>query len=99
MRKQRNKTAARSNGVKAAKPKLSANAAHTLDAHGDLHGGSPPNAFTRFAHTVARWAGKPAAFLTALAIIIVWAVSGPIFGFSDTWQLVVNTATTIVTFL
>jgi low affinity Fe/Cu permease len=55
--------------------------------------------FTWFAHAVARIAGKPGTFLTALVLIVVWAVSGPLFGFSDTWQLVVNTATTIVTFL
>jgi low affinity Fe/Cu permease len=57
------------------------------------------NWFTRFAHTVARLAGKPATFLIALACVLAWALSGPIFGYSDTWQLVVNTATTIVTFL
>lgn len=55
--------------------------------------------FTWFAHTIAHWTGKPAAFLFAFALILVWAISGPLFGFSDTWQLVVNTATTIVTFL
>ena len=55
--------------------------------------------FTWFAHSIARLSGKPATFLIALAIIVIWAVTGPIFGFSDTWQLVVNTATTIVTFL
>jgi len=43
--------------------------------------------------------GKPAAFLTACALVIVWAASGPLFGFSDTWQLVINTSTTIITFL
>ncbi|HJS06381.1 MAG TPA: low affinity iron permease family protein, partial [Pirellulales bacterium] len=61
--------------------------------------GSHQGRFAGFAHAVARLAGKPVMFLTALALIIVWAVSGPLFGFSDTWQLVVNTATTIVTFL
>ncbi len=55
--------------------------------------------FTWFAHSIARWSGKPATFLIALALIVIWAVTGPLFGFSDTWQLVVNTATTIVTFL
>ena len=55
--------------------------------------------FTALAHSIARLAGRPATFLTALALILVWAISGPLFGFSDTWQLVVNTATTIVTFL
>ena len=43
--------------------------------------------------------GKPIAFLTATALVIIWAATGPLFGFSDTWQLVINTSTTIVTFL
>lgn len=55
--------------------------------------------FTRFAKSTARNTGRPAAFLLALSIIIVWGVTGPVFGFSDTWQLVINTGTTIVTFL
>jgi low affinity Fe/Cu permease len=55
--------------------------------------------FTRFAKWTARAAGQPAAFGIAVTIIIVWGVSGPLFGFSDTWQLVINTGTTIVTFL
>lgn len=55
--------------------------------------------FSRFAKTSARLAGRPATFLTAAGLIIVWACSGPIFGFSDTWQLLVNTSTTIITFL
>lgn len=44
-------------------------------------------------------AGRPAAFMVAVAALVVWAASGPLFGFSDTWQLVINTGTTIVTFL
>jgi low affinity Fe/Cu permease len=55
--------------------------------------------FSRFAQTAARAAGSPAAFLLATAFIILWAVTGPAFGYSDTWQLVINTATTIITFL
>ncbi|HEX8141270.1 MAG TPA: low affinity iron permease family protein [Pyrinomonadaceae bacterium] len=55
--------------------------------------------FTRFAKWTARAAGQPTAFAIAVSIILVWAVSGPVFGFSDTWQLVINTGTTIVTFL
>jgi low affinity Fe/Cu permease len=55
--------------------------------------------FTRLAKATARLAGKPAAFLLATAVILVWLVTGPIFHFSDTWQLVINTGTTIVTFL
>ncbi|HEX3721527.1 MAG TPA: low affinity iron permease family protein [Nitrolancea sp.] len=55
--------------------------------------------FARFATTAAQLTGTYWAFLIAATIIIVWGVSGPIFGFSDTWQLVINTGTTIVTFL
>ena len=55
--------------------------------------------FDRIAERIASWAGRPWAFVIALAIIIVWAVTGPIFRWSDTWQLVINTGTTIVTFL
>jgi low affinity Fe/Cu permease len=55
--------------------------------------------FARFAQHVAHITGRPTAFILALAVIIVWALTGPIFGYSDTWQLVINTGTTIVTFL
>ncbi len=55
--------------------------------------------FTRFSSLVAKLAGKPVTFLLATLVIIVWAVTGPIFKYSDTWQLVINTGTTIVTFL
>ena len=55
--------------------------------------------FGRFAKTTARWTGTPAAFALAFGVVATWAVTGPIFGFSDTWQLVINTGTTIVTFL
>ena len=51
------------------------------------------------AKTVARWCGRASTFTLALGVIAVWIVTGPIFGFSDTWQLVINTGTTIVTFL
>ncbi|RIK76322.1 MAG: hypothetical protein DCC67_14060 [Planctomycetota bacterium] len=55
--------------------------------------------FTSFALAASRLAGRPAAFMTAVALILGWAVAGPLFGFSNTWQLVINTTTTIVTFL
>ena len=55
--------------------------------------------FTAVASRIAFFAGQPAAFVIALALIVIWGVTGPIFGYSDTWQLVVNTATTIITFL
>jgi low affinity Fe/Cu permease len=55
--------------------------------------------FTRFAKSTARAAGYPATFCAAVVVIVLWAATGPLFGFSDTWQLVINTGTTIVTFL
>jgi low affinity Fe/Cu permease len=55
--------------------------------------------FARWANRAAGLAGNYLTFLAALAVILVWAVSGPFFGFSETWQLVINTCTTIVTFL
>jgi len=55
--------------------------------------------FTWFASRISAMVGQPVAFVIALAIVLSWAASGPIFGFSDTWQLVINTGTTIVTFL
>ena len=55
--------------------------------------------FTRFAKWTSRAAGKPAAFAIAMGALVLWGVSGPLFGFSDTWQLIINTGTTIVTFL
>jgi low affinity Fe/Cu permease len=55
--------------------------------------------FERLALTVTHSAGSAYAFVVAIGVVVVWAVTGPIFGFSDTWQLVINTGTTIVTFL
>ena len=55
--------------------------------------------FAHAACAIAKLAGKPATFLVAVALVILWAVTGPVFGFSDTWQLVINTSTTIITFL
>ncbi len=66
-------------------------------------GGSPENGkqsgFRRLAIRTAEICGKPATFATAVLIVLVWGVSGPFFHYSDTWQLVINTGTTIVTFL
>lgn len=55
--------------------------------------------FTRFSKEVALLAGTPLTFILAVTVIVTWAVSGPLFSFSDTWQLVINTGTTIITFL
>jgi low affinity Fe/Cu permease len=55
--------------------------------------------FTRMAKWASRTAGRPGTFAVAVAVILIWAITGPIFKFSDTWQLVINTGTTIITFL
>jgi len=55
--------------------------------------------FTRFAKWTSHVSGKPVTFISAVLIILIWAITGPLFGFSDTWQLVINTGTTIITFL
>jgi low affinity Fe/Cu permease len=55
--------------------------------------------YSRFANKTARLSGRPITFILAFGMIIVWVLTGPIFSFGDTWQLVINTATTIVTFL
>lgn len=57
------------------------------------------NFFTRFAKRIAFASGKPLTFVTAVFIIATWAITGPIFQFSDTWQLIINTGTTVITFL
>lgn len=60
---------------------------------------SARKAFQRIAEFVARYSGRPVAFVLALLVVLAWAVTGPMFHFGDTWQLVINTGTTIVTFL
>lgn len=55
--------------------------------------------YSLFAKTIARFSGRPKTFVLAVTVIAVWIVTGPLFGFSDTWQLVINTGTTIITFL
>ncbi|NBQ69244.1 MAG: low affinity iron permease family protein [Nitrosomonadaceae bacterium] len=55
--------------------------------------------YSRFAKAAAHFCGRPRVFTLAVAVIVVWVITGPMFGFSDTWQLVINTGTTIVTFL
>jgi low affinity Fe/Cu permease len=63
------------------------------------HAGQPTRHFGHVANYVARAAGRPSAFALATFIILIWALTGPIFNYSDTWQLVINTGTTVVTFL
>lgn len=57
------------------------------------------NKFAAISRKVSDYAGRPETFIAACALILAWLVSGPLFGFSDTWQLIINTSTTIVTFL
>ncbi|MDO8405835.1 MAG: low affinity iron permease family protein [Pseudomonas sp.] len=57
------------------------------------------NGYSRFAKAASHFCGRPRVFTLAVAMIVVWVVTGPLFGFSDTWQLVINTGTTIITFL
>jgi low affinity Fe/Cu permease len=70
---------------------------HTTCASKSEAGAAP--LFARFARWVERQVGRSSTFVLAIAIVVLWAASGPIFGWSDTWQLVINTGTTIVTFL
>src|SRR5215210_4520698 len=55
--------------------------------------------FEKFASKTTHYTGRPSAFFIAFAVIIIWGITGPLFDFSDTWQLVINTSTTIITFL
>lgn len=58
-----------------------------------------PGVFTKFTSAISSFLGRPIVFVVALGLLIVWAISGPLLGFSDTWQLIINTSTTIITFL
>jgi len=77
----------------------------TSKANHYVHHGQPDEPgvlaafFTKFAQATAHWTGHPIAFLLAVAVVAIWIVTGPLFSYSDTWQLVINTGTTIVTFL
>lgn len=64
-----------------------------------MSAGKSTSLFTRFAKWTSSITGRPATFITAVLVVVIWAISGPMFGFSDTWQLVINTGTTIITFL
>jgi low affinity Fe/Cu permease len=82
-------------------------ASGTVMAHAKPSSGHQPSQksktsaayFTQFAQATAHLTGHPATFLLAVAVVVAWVVTGPIFNYSDTWQLVINTGTTIVTFL
>jgi low affinity Fe/Cu permease len=70
-----------------------------VDMKARMHRVRRKSSFGNFSRRIARAVGQPAAFVTAFAIVLIWAVVGPIFNYSDTWQLVINTGTTIITFL
>src|SRR5258705_8302228 len=72
---------------------------HPAVEHHEGNGQREAAIFARFARWTERQVGRPIAFVLAFLTIIVWAATGPVFGWSDTWQLVINTATTIITFL
>jgi low affinity Fe/Cu permease len=65
----------------------------------DQKGSKSSQLFVEIANRTSRAAGRAPTFVAAVAVILIWAISGPLFGYSDTWQLVINTGTTIVTFL
>lgn len=64
-----------------------------------MNGSAASRLFSKFASTMSELSGRPVTFALAVTLVVVWAISGPFFGFSETWQLVINTSTTIVTFL
>jgi len=66
---------------------------------GEMRPTKPSSVFARLARSTSRAAGRPRAFFLALFVVLAWLLTGPLFAFSDTWQLVINTGTTIVTFL
>ncbi|MEO8036401.1 MAG: low affinity iron permease family protein, partial [Acidobacteriota bacterium] len=65
----------------------------------DRRAGATASPLSRFATAATNWTGSAAAFLVALGIIVIWSITGPVFHYSNTWQLIINTGTTIVTFL
>ena len=81
---------------KTSKTKASAAKSHVLKEQASF---SEQGWFSKTACMISHCAGKPVTFLAATAIVILWAMCGPFFGYSDTWQLVINTSTTIITFL
>ena len=86
-----------SSGGKHAKGSSAQTHARASNGSPDKHGWHAT--FSNMACGAARYAGHPLAFLTAVLLVLIWALTGPLFAYSDTWQLVINTSTTIVTFL
>jgi Low affinity iron permease len=85
----------RSNDGNGAGPTKRATSTSIAASNHMTHGKS----FSRFAHETARLSGKPVTFIAAVVAVLVWATTGPLFHYSDTWQVVINTSTTIITFL
>jgi low affinity Fe/Cu permease len=84
----------------ARKKTVSRNGNRSHNANGTSSGWKKlQDGFSAFAQATSRITGRPSTFLLAVLVVVIWAVTGPLFGFSDTWQLVINTGTTIVTFL
>jgi len=91
---------AKNGGAQAAKRHSSAHSVHRgFAANSAAQRNGNTGWFTLFAQKTAQLAGRPGTFILATAIVVVWGLTGPLFGYSDTWQLVINTGTTIVTFL
>lgn len=80
-------------------PRRKPSSKRTSPAREDGHGNAVSRFFDHFAAHVTKWAGSPVAFGAALIAVVAWGLSGPAFGYSETWQLVINTGTTIVTVL
>lgn len=80
-------------------PRRKPSSKRTSPAREDGHGNAVSRFFDHFAAHVTKWAGSPVAFGAALIAVVAWGLSGPAFGYSETWQLVINTGTTIVTLL
>lgn len=78
---------------------LAATKAKHLDSANGARNGGWSHLFSQLACQTAHLAGKPLAFIIAVTLLLLWAATGPIFNFSDTWQLIINTSTTIITFL
>jgi low affinity Fe/Cu permease len=95
-KRRNNQTAAASRAATAVRGSIERDA---KTASAQNNGNGAGQIFSRLASRTAHLAGKPLTFLLAVAVVLAWAVSGPLFGFSDTWQLVINTSTTIITFL
>ncbi len=102
MARQRSKVSSGAASCATSQDASSAHAAGKAAGKHDKHGirpKTPSHLFSHIADATAHFAGQPLAFLIAVAVVVIWALTGPLFGFSDTWQLVINTSTTIVTFL